>query len=148
MPVILKAYPISLGFGAGRGGSIWPGGPDRHEIGCAALALAGLDKSTHAAPPSRVRPGAAAGRLDPRISSLGVDHDPFAMDDVLTLTDHDIAAQRDGLGLEIVNAEVAAGALIFGEHCDSTPRFNAADILSALRSAELRFRGRARVCFP
>src|SRR5262249_42632477 len=62
------------------------------------------------------------------------------------LADHDIAAQCDGLSLEIVYAKVAASALIFGENGHCAARLDAANVLGALR-AERRFYRRPRsVC--
>src|SRR5262249_34539740 len=66
------------------------------------------------------------------------------MDDVLTLTDHDIAAQRDRFRFEIIDTEVAARALILGEDGHAAAGFNAADILSAFGPAERGFSGCAR----
>src|SRR5215469_9558409 len=125
----LQSLADFVGLWCGCGDSVRPARPDGHEIGGAALALAGLDQSAHAT--ARGARSSAATRLDPGISSLGVDHHPFAMDDVLALTDHDIAAQGDGLGLEIVDAEVAARALVFGEDGHSAARLNAPDVLGA-----------------
>src|SRR5262245_66230809 len=102
-------------------------------MGRAAVALARLEQSAHAPAAARARSGASAAGLDPRISGLGVDHDPFAMDDVLTLTDHDIAAQRNRFGLEVVNAEIAARDLILGEEGQGAARFNGAASLRAMR---------------
>src|SRR5262249_40259643 len=66
------------------------------------------------------------------------------MDDVLTLTDHDIAAQRDRFRFEIIDTEVAARALILGEDGHAAAGFNAADILSAFGPAERGLSGCAR----
>ena len=78
----------------GFGGSIRPTWPDRHEIGrTPALALAGLDQGTDAARAgSAGTRWAAASGFDPCIAGFGVDHDPFAVNDVLALTDDDVAA--------------------------------------------------------
>src|SRR5215469_1446158 len=142
----LQSLTDFVGLWCGRGGLVRPTWPDGHEIGGATLAFAGLDQSTHA-PAGCARPGATAARLDPRISGLGVDHDPFAVDDVLALTDHDIAAQGDGLGFEIVNAEVAARALVFGEDGHSAARLNAPDVLGAFAAAKGRLAGHCGGCF-
>src|ERR1700722_7950637 len=116
--------------------------PDRHHVAAAVLALIGLDQRADAA-----RRGAAAlvVGFDTRVAAHGVDHDALAVDDVLALADHDIAGQRDGLGNQVVDAEIAAGVLILGDDGDAAARFDAPDILCAFGSC--RRRGRFGVRF-
>ena len=85
----------------------------------------------------------AAG-FDPGGAGYRVDHDPFAMNDVLALADHDIAAQRDGLGLQVIDAKIAARILVLGDDGDAAARFDAADVLRVLRHARRRFGGGRR----
>src|SRR5580704_8499843 len=116
--------------------------PDRHDIAATALALARLDQRADAA-----RRGAAAlvVGFDAGVSGHGVDHDALAVDDVLALADHDIAGQRDGLGKEVIDAEIAAGVLILGDDGDAAARLDAPDVLRAFGPGQCRRRSRLGV---
>src|SRR6185312_17267051 len=80
---------------------------DGHEIGFAAFAVAVRDDQRADAALACARSG-----LDTGITGHRVDNDAFAVDDVLALTDHDISGERDGLAVQVVNAEIAARILI------------------------------------
>src|SRR5277367_1273177 len=60
-------------------------------------------------------------RFEMGVAAHGIDHDPIAVQDVLALADHDISGQRNGLLLEIVDAEVAARILVLGGDGDAAP---------------------------
>jgi hypothetical protein len=77
------------------------------------------------------RRGAAAliAGFDARVAGDGVDHDALAVDDVLALADHDIAGQGDGLGNELIDAEVAAGILVLGDDGDAAARFASDELI-------------------
>src|ERR1700720_4286145 len=104
--------------------------PDGHAVAAAVLALVRLDQCADAA---RRAAAALIVRFDAGVSGHGVDHDALAVDDVLALADHDIAGQRDGLGHEVIDAEVAAGILVLGDDSDTAARFDAPDVLRAFR---------------
>src|SRR4029077_7007603 len=78
---------------------IWSTRSDGHEIRRTALAFTGLNQRPDSPRSGAARTGAGRPRLDPGIPGLCVDYNAFAVNDVLALADHDIAAQRDGLGL-------------------------------------------------
>src|ERR1700685_1831730 len=117
-------------------------GADRHDVAAAVLALVRLDQRADAA---RRRAAALVARFDAGIAGDGVDYDALAVDDVLALADHDIAGQRDGLGNEIIDAEIAAGILILGDDGDAAARFDAPDVLRAFWPGHHRRRGRLGV---
>src|SRR5579871_4426191 len=62
-----------------------------------------------------------------------IDDYAVAVQNVLALADHHVAGQGYGLFLQVVNAEVAAGILVLGDHRDAAARLDAANILRALR---------------
>ena len=115
------------------------------------IRLAGLPNRWHGCSTTR-RLGAFA-RQDQRADATGgsawpepaefemgvaghrVDHDPFAVQYVLALADHDISGQRDRLLLQIVDAEIAARILVLGDDGDAAARLDPADILRALAAS-------------
>ena len=101
------------------------------------MALVRLDQRADAA---RRAAAALVVGFDAGVSGHGVDHDTLAVDDVLTLADHDIAGQRDGFRNEVIDAEVAAGVLILGDDGDAAARFDAPDVLRAFRPGQRRRR--------
>src|SRR5438094_8834358 len=71
---------------------IWPAWSDRHKIRRTPLAFAGLNQRPDSPRSGAARTGAGRPRLDPGIPGFSVDHNAFAVNDVLALADHDIAA--------------------------------------------------------
>src|SRR5262249_19956379 len=99
----------------------------------------GLNPARRLAGTGRVASRIAGAGLYPRIAGDGIDHDPLAANDILALADRHMAGERNGLALQVVNAEIASGVLILGEDGDAALCLDAADILRALRHAGRRF---------